>query len=68
MTWTQRRKAKIPPSNIIEQELNVPVEIIISDIDPAKPAIQILQELIDLTRSAIEILYLGAGMNVDQAL
>ncbi len=65
MTWTQRRKAKIPPSNIIEQELNVPVEIIISDIDPAKPAIQILQELIDLTRSAIEILYLGAGINVD---
>ena len=65
MTWTQRRKAKIPPTNIIEQELNVPVEIIISDIDPAKPAIQILQELIDLTRSAIEILYLGAGMNVD---
>lgn len=65
MTWTQRRKAKIPPSNIIEQELNVPVEIIISDIDPAKPAIQILQELIDLTRSAIEILYLGAGINFD---
>ena len=32
MTWTQRRKTKIPPSNIIEQELDVPVEIIIGNI------------------------------------
>lgn len=65
MTWTQRRKAKIPPSNIIEVELDVPVEIIISDINPTKPAIQTLQELIDLTRRAIQTLYLGAGINID---
>ncbi|GAD89841.1 hypothetical protein VHA01S_028_00400 [Vibrio halioticoli NBRC 102217] len=65
MTWTQRRKAKIPPSNIIEQELDVPVEIIISDIDPTKPAIQTLQELIDLTICTIKSLYSGAGINVD---
>ena len=65
MTWTQRRKAKIPPSNIIEQELDVPVEIVISDIDPTKPAIQTLQELIDLTKCAIQTLYLGAGINFD---
>jgi hypothetical protein len=64
MTWTQRRKAKIHPSNIMEQEIHVPVEIIISDIDPTKPAIQLLQELIDLTRIAIQTLYLGAGLNV----
>ena len=64
MTWSQRRKAKIPPSNIIEKELDVPVEIVLSDIDPTKPALQILQELIDLTKSAINALYLGAGINV----
>jgi len=49
MTWTQRRKSKIPRSNIIEEELDVPVEIVISDIDPTKPALEVLQELIDLT-------------------
>jgi hypothetical protein len=64
MTWTQRRKAKIPPSNIIEQELNVPVEIVLSDIDPTKPALQILQELIDVTKATIETLYSGAGISV----
>ena len=63
MTWTQRRKAKIPVSNIIEQELDVPVDIIISDIDPSKPAIQVLQELIDVTKNTIKVLYSGAGIN-----
>jgi len=65
MTWTQRRKAKIPPSNIIEQKLDIPVEIVIGDINPTKPAIQILQELIDITKSTIQTLYSGAGINVD---
>ena len=61
MTWTQRRKAKIPPSNIIEQELNVPVEIVISDIDTVKPALEVLQELIDITKNTISVLYKAAG-------
>ena len=63
MTWTQRRKAKIPPSNIIEQELDVPVDIVLGDINLTRPALQILQELIDLTKNAIQTLYLGAGIN-----
>lgn len=64
MTWTQMRKAKVPSSNIIEQELDVPVEIIISGINSTKPALQVLQELIDLTKISIQTLYLGAGKNV----
>lgn len=68
MTWTQRRKSKIPPSNIIEQELDVPVEIVLSNIDPKKPALEILQELIKLTKHTIQTLYSGAGINAGQAL
>ncbi len=29
MTWTQRRKAKIPPSNIKEQVIDVPVKVVL---------------------------------------
>jgi hypothetical protein len=65
MNRTQRRKVKIPPSNIIEQKLDVPVEIVIGDIDPTKPALQILQELIELSKSTIKTLYSGAGINGD---
>ncbi len=65
MNRTQRRKAKIAPSNIIERELDVPVEIVIGDIDPTKPALQMLQELIDLSKNAIQTLYLGAGIKVN---
>jgi hypothetical protein len=68
MTWTQRRKAKVPPSNIIEQELDVPVEIVIGNIDPTKPALQVLQELIALAKSTIQTLYSAAGIKVEEAL
>lgn len=68
MTWTQRRKAKVPPSNIIEQELDVPVEIVIGDIDPKKPALQVLQEFIALAKSTIQTLYSAAGIKVEEAL
>ena len=68
MSWTQRRKAKIPPSNIIEKELDVPVEIVISDIDSFRPALEVLQELIDLTKEATKILYEGAKADVPIAL
>lgn len=64
MTWTQRRKAKIPPTNIIEQKLDVPVDIVIGEIHPTKPALQILQELVDLSKNTIKILYSAAGINV----
>ncbi len=63
MTWTQRRKAKIPPSNIVEQELNVPVEIVLNDIDPNRPALEVLQKLIDLTKEATQVRYKGAGIS-----
>jgi len=60
MTWTQRRKEKIPPSNIIKKELDVPVEITLSDVDTFRPALEVLQELIDLTKKATQVLYDGA--------
>ncbi len=63
MTWAQRRKSKIPPSNIIEQELDVPVEIVLIDLDSTKPVFQILQELINLTKKIIQTLYSGAGIS-----
>lgn len=68
MTWTQRRKAKIPPSNIIEQELDVPVDIVLSNVDPTKSVLDLLRELIELTKSTIQILYFGAGVSVDKTL
>lgn len=63
MNRAQMRKAKIPQSNIIEQELDVPVDIVLGDIHPTKPALQILQELIDLTTSVIQTLYSAAEIN-----
>lgn len=68
MSWTQRRKAKTPLSNIIEKELDVPVEIVLSDIDSFRPALEVLQELIDLTKEATKILYEGAEADVPIAL
>jgi hypothetical protein len=50
MTWTQRRKAKIPVSNIIEKELDVPVDIVLNDIDSFSPALEVLRELIDIAK------------------
>lgn len=63
MTWTQRRKAKIPASNIIEKELDVPVEIVLSDIDSLKPALEVLQDLIDLTKEATQVLLKGVAVS-----
>lgn len=68
MTWTQRRKAKIPPSNILEQELDVPVEIAISDIDAFRPALEVLAELIVVGESTIESLYEAASFEPEQSL
>jgi hypothetical protein len=68
MTWTERRKAKIPCSNIIERELDVPVEIVLSEIDSFRPALEVLQDLISLTRDAVKILYDGAKADVPRAL
>lgn len=56
MTWTQRRKAKIPPSNVLEKELDVPVETVLSDIDSVRPALEVLQELVDVTKDARQVL------------
>lgn len=65
MTWTQIRKLKPPPSNIIEKKLDVQVDIVLNDIDPKKPALDSLQELIITTKNTIKVLYLGAGIHAD---
>ncbi|MNG20032.1 hypothetical protein D3C85_1540630 [compost metagenome] len=59
MTWTQRRKAKIPVSNIIEKELDVPVDIVLNDINSFSPALEVLRELIDIAKNTIETLFIG---------
>ncbi|PMG10364.1 hypothetical protein BCU98_06470 [Vibrio splendidus] len=56
MTWTQRRKARIPASNIIEKELNVPVDIILNDLDFSKPALEVLKELIEVAKNVVNVL------------
>lgn len=56
MTWTQRRKAKTPPSNVVEKELNIPVDTVLSNIDSVRPALEVLQELIDVTKEACQSL------------
>ncbi|MFT5657769.1 MAG: hypothetical protein ACI9KN_001043 [Gammaproteobacteria bacterium] len=60
MTWTERRKAKIPASNIIEKELDVPVDIVLNDLESFKPAIEALNELIEIAKTTIDTLYKGA--------
>ncbi|PSU71471.1 hypothetical protein C9J22_06695 [Photobacterium phosphoreum] len=58
MTWTQRRKSKIkiPPSNLIEEELDVPVDIVLNDLDISKPALDVLQELIVVAKNVVNVL------------
>lgn len=56
MNWTQRRKAKTPTSNVLEKELDVPVETVLSDIDSARPALEVLQELVEVTKDACQAL------------
>jgi len=59
MTWTQRRKAKVPASNVIEKELDVPVDIVLNDIDSLRPALEVLHDLVEVAKSTIEILFMG---------
>jgi len=63
MTWTQRRKAKVPRSNVIEKELDVPVEIVLSEIDSFRPALEVLQEIINLTKKVSLELSIAASTN-----
>lgn len=56
MTLTQRRKARIPASNIIEKELDVPVDIVLNDLGFSKPVLDVLQELIDVAKNAVKTL------------
>ncbi len=68
MTWIQRRKSRIPSSNMIYKELDVPVEIVIGDIDQTKPALEVLRDLINMAKNTIRTLYSAVGIKVEQAL
>ncbi|MDO6422301.1 hypothetical protein [Saccharophagus degradans] len=58
MTWTQRRKAKIPPSNIIIKELNVEVTVVlnIEGVEFSNPVEQTVRELILEVERVIDVL------------
>ncbi|MGS0497137.1 hypothetical protein ACU8V4_08005 [Pseudoalteromonas mariniglutinosa] len=58
MTWTQRRKAKIPPSNIKEQELNVKVNVVLrSEVyDFNEPVDVLLAGLVSEVKTAVQML------------
>ena len=56
MTFTQRRKAKIPPSNIIEQEVEVPVITVLQNLSSSQPVLESLRELIEKAKQVIESL------------
>ncbi|AZT82601.1 hypothetical protein EHN06_03050 [Marinobacter sp. NP-4(2019)] len=64
MTWTQRRKAKIPVSNVLEKELDVPVETVLADVDFLRPALEILQEMMEATKEARQVLRDGVKPRV----
>lgn len=56
MTWTQQRKKRIPFSNVIENELDVPIETVLAVIDSFRPVVEVLQEMIDATKEAHQVL------------
>lgn len=53
MTWTQRRKAKIPPSNIIEEEVDVPVDLVLNGLSSFLPVLDSLRQLIDVAKDTV---------------
>ncbi|TCJ26589.1 hypothetical protein E0X81_12830 [Halomonas sp. GDM18] len=65
MSRHQRRRLRIPPSSIVEQELEVPVDIVLHHIDSTRPTLEVLQELVRTTKHAISVLYSGAEISVD---
>jgi hypothetical protein len=58
MNRGQRRSAKIPESGILEQELNVPVEIVftVTGSDRFRPIIPTLHKLIDVAETTVSIM------------
>lgn len=61
MTWTQRRKAKLLNSDILEKDLDVPVETVLYDADSVRPALDVLQDLVAITKGSCQILMDGRG-------
>ncbi len=57
MSWAQRRKAKIPRTNIIEQELDVPVQIVLDSLSHSRPADDALSDLVSVAYDAKKVLY-----------
>ncbi|HIF9115501.1 TPA: hypothetical protein ACX6O9_000063 [Photobacterium damselae] len=60
MTWTQRRKAKIPPSNIIEQEVDVPVDLVLNGLNYFVPVLDSLSQLINVAKEVVDKLEVAA--------
>lgn len=58
MTWTQRRKAKMPPSSIQEQEIDVEVNVVLSAEvgNFGEPVDKLLGHLVAETKSAVKTL------------
>lgn len=42
--------------SVVEKELDVPVEIVLADVDSSRPALEVLQEMIVTTKEAHEVL------------
>lgn len=63
LTFTQRRKFKIPSSNIIVEEVNLPVEIMFPQIDKFTPAVNVVQKLIEVTKNAVNVLYAACDIS-----
>lgn len=52
-------KTQMSTSNMIEKELDVPIEIVIRDIDPFRPALEVLKELIYVAKKSNHVLIKG---------
>jgi hypothetical protein len=58
MNRSQRRSAKIPESGVLEQELNVPVNMVFTVSDPIqfRPVVPTLHKLVNVATSTIHIM------------
>lgn len=58
MNRSQRRSAKIPESGLVEEELNVPVDIVFTVVDPVRfyPVIPTLHKLTDAADNTVRIM------------
>ncbi|QEY31523.1 hypothetical protein EVJ50_03915 [Synechococcus sp. RSCCF101] len=59
---SQRRAMKLPASGILEEKLNLPIDSVLSEVDPTLSIDRTLKLMLDCTEGAIRVLYAACSL------